>query len=546
MGSTVASAEAGLTRWAQRVAGLVLVIAAVDLLVSASRADGVTSCRAVWLGGLASAILAQTGRPSVTQIWCGRVIAAVVGTSAAVVLVAHLMGHPIGPTLRTATSILYLSGASLLMLVRRRWAGLVWGVLLSAAMAAPVATVVGHTFRATSVVQMAETTGQGLPTAIGVLLLAAAAALARPDRNPIAWFLARSDRWSLLRLVVVLCGLPFLVSVARLPFLALGLGNQAAWILATTSATVIIGVVTFYASQREQRLLIERAEAEKRYRMLADNAVDVVFHLHGGRVAWVSPSVTAAFGDPPERWVGSDLSVHIHDDDLIAATTTMLDIDCKTTASARFRVRTSSGKYHWVDGNAKSYLDADGNTDGIIAALRIVDGQVEAQERLDRLARFDTLTGLLNRSEVLDRLDSALVQRCSPNAQLGILFCDIDHFKSINDTFGHSAGDVVLSTIAARITDSVRNGDTVGRVGGDEMVVLLPGIRNIDDAAGVAEKIRCRAAEPIYHAGQMICATLSIGATVAVPGEPATAVTARADVAMYRAKQARRNAVVRI
>ena len=162
------------------------------------------------------------------------------------------------------------------------------------------------------------------------------------------------------------------------------------------------------------------------------------------------------------------------------------------------------------------------------------------------MARFDTLTGLPNRAEVIGRMESALEQPRSAGSDLGILFCDVDHFKTINDTLGHAAGDVVLATLAARISESIRQGDTVGRMGGDEMVVLLPGVHSLDEAALIAEKIRCRAAEPIDHDGRTIRATLSIGATVSAPGESATAVTARADEAMYQAKQARRNTVVRI
>jgi diguanylate cyclase (GGDEF)-like protein/PAS domain S-box-containing protein len=408
-------------------------------------------------------------------------------------------------------------------------------------------------FKAVSDVILTESTGQRISTAVAVLLLVAATVLARPDRNPIAWLLTRPDRWALLRLVGVLGGLPLLVGVSRLPFLALGLGTEAAWILATTIATLIAGVAVFYLSQREQGLLIDkellsrqRAEAEMRYRILADNAVDVVFHLHGNTVTWVSPSVAAAFGEPPPQWIGSDLSLRIHPDDLEAVATAVRGIGPDRPVLARFRVRAADGGYHWVDGNAKPYIDADGNPDGLIAALRMVDDQVEAQQRLDRLARFDTLTGLPNRAEVIGRLESALQQPRSPGSDLGILFCDVDHFKTINDTLGHAAGDVVLATLAARISESIRQGDTVGRIGGDEMVVLLPGVHSVDEAARIAEKIRCRAAEPIHHDGRTIQATLSIGATVSVRGESATAVTARADEAMYQAKQARRNTVVRI
>lgn len=127
-----------------------------------------------------------------------------------------------------------------------------------------------------------------------------------------------------------------------------------------------------------------------------------------------------------------------------------------------------------------------------------------------------------------------------------MLFCDVDHFKTINDTWGHAVGDLVLSTMAGRIRDCVRAGDTVGRVGGDEMLVLLPQLHNMDEAATVGEKIRSCAAEPIPHEGVLIHATLSIGVTLAVPGELVSTMTARADVAMYEAKRSGRNTVTRI
>lgn len=540
--------EAPLTLWGRAAAVVVLALAAFDLV-----GRHTAPWTAVWLAGLAVAVLLQSGRPSRLRTWLGRGLAAAMGVVAAVVLIEHLAGKSLGPPPRTAASVLYLSGAVVLMRIDRRRTGLLWGICLLAAVATPLATVMGHMFKAVSDVSLMESTGQRISTAVAVLLLVAATVLARPDRNPSAWLLARPDRWALLRLVGVLGGLPLLVGLSRLPFLALGLGTEAAWILATTIATAIAGVAVLYLSQREQGLLIDkellsrqRADAEMRYRILADNAVDVVFHLHGSRVTWVSPSVAAAFGEPPPQWIGSDFSRRIHTDDLEGVATAVQGIGPHKPVLARFRVRTAEGGYHWVDGNAKPYIDADGHPDGLIAALRIVDDQVEAQQRLDRLARFDTLTGLPNRAEVIGRLESALEQPRSPGSDLGILFCDVDHFKTINDTLGHAAGDVVLATLAARISESIRQGDTVGRMGGDEMVVLLPGVHSLDEAARIAEKIRCRAAEPIHHDGNTIQATLSIGATVSVPGESANAVTARADEAMYQAKQARRNTVVRI
>ncbi len=538
--------EARLRWWALSAIAAVLVVVMLDLSGWVSSIDDLKSWTPLWLTGLAAAVALQTGAPPQWQVRVARTLAAATGVHAGIMLVEHLNGHPFGPSPRTAASILYLAVAVGLMRVDRRPASVLWGIFLLGASTAPTITVMGHLFRVISRVHLTESTGQGIATAVGVLLLAAATVLGRPDRNPVAWLLARRDRWALLRLIGVLAGLPLVVSLARLPFLALDLGSEAAWILATTISTSIVGVIAFYFSQREQHLLIERANAERRYRILADNAVDVIFHLHGARVTWVSPSVEAAFGEPPAQWIGSDLRDRIAPEDLPAVTAAVNEMRSGTVGSARFRVGTSDGGYHWVDGNAKPYLDEDGATDGMIAALRIVDAQVEAERRLDRLARFDTLTGLPNRAEFIARLESELAQNRSPGSQLGILFCDVDHFKTINDTFGHAVGDVVLATLATRISDTIRVGDTVGRMGGDEMVVLLPGVHSADEAGEIAEKIRCRAAEPIEYEGQTICPTLSIGATVSTPGESASSVTARADEAMYQAKQARRNMVVRI
>ena len=103
----------------------------------------------------------------------------------------------------------------------------------------------------------------------------------------------------------------------------------------------------------------------------------------------------------------------------------------------------------------------------------------------------------------------------------------------------------MLTTLASRIRESVRHGDTVGRTGGDEILVVLPVFYNIDEVARIGEQIRSRAAEPIHESGQTIKVTLSIGAVLAAPGETGTTTLARADAAMYGAKT-RRDAVISI
>ncbi|MCV7091217.1 sensor domain-containing diguanylate cyclase [Mycobacterium interjectum] len=526
---------------------------------------------ALWLAALGAAVLAQSGNPSRGGVWAGRGFALVVGALAAIILAEYANGGsssaldqvwfadavrasqqtwPGRPSPQTAASALLLAAAAALIRVDRR-TRVIWPACMAAGAAIPFVTVGAYLFNTLSLVGYSPSTGQALMTAFALLLLAAATSLARPDRFPVAWLLARPDRTSLLRLVGILAGFPVIVALSRPVFLGLGLGEHAEWTFSVLVGALVVGAVTFYLSQREQKLLIEkelvskeRADAEMRYRILAENAVDIIVHLRDREIAWISPSVEAALGRPPQAWAGSDFNRHIHPQDLETVITALRRVAAGESVLQRFRVRADDGSYHWVEGHGKPYVDAEGNTDGLIAAVRIVDDQVEAEQRLERLARFDTLTGLVNRAEAMDRLASALQQTQPAGTYVGVLFCDVDHFKDINDTWGHGIGDFVLATLAARIRGSVRRGDTVGRTGGDEILVLLPGVRSIDELGQIAEKIRCRAAEPIHVSGKTFRATLSIGATLALPGDSEDTITARADAAMYRAKLGDRNTVV--
>lgn len=561
----------------------VLVVAAVNWIGWATDVDRLTRIYSTWapmppwssllLAIVALSIYLQSDPPGRVRVWSGRVLAVIVVAVTLAYIIERVIDRSIGADLpwlgdllrgerlslpgrphpRSAVSILLLALGVALLRVEGRWIRVAWPLCLFGALATPTITIIGHMFKVVSEVNLTSSTGQGPSTALCVALLVVAALVTRSDRSPVAWLMARPDRWSLLRLGIVVSGLPLLVGLWRLPFLALNLGTDAAWILSTAVATLAIGAVAFYLSQREQGLLLERerlsgqrAEAEARYRILADNAVDIVVHVRGNRVAWISPSVEAALGVPPYRLIGTDLAERIHPDDLGLVLGAVDEMSTEKPALERFRVRAASGKFHWVEGHAKPYVDAQGRTDGLITAMRVVDDKVEAERRLEQLARYDTLTGLANRAEAIARFNVALEEESVPGIRVGVLFCDIDHFKTINDTWGHLTGDVVLSTIGARISVCVAEGDTVGRLGGDEILVLLNGVRDLDEVVEIAETIRKRAAEPIHFADQTIQATLSIGATVAAPGESVYTLMARADVAMYAAKRAGRDTVTRI
>ncbi len=572
-----------LTRWGRAALAIVLVIAAVTRLGWFMHVREMTRLFTGWppmrpwvafvLAVLAVAVWAQSGAPSKPRIWLGRGLAAAIAAIAAAFLFERITGRSLGadmmwlrdvtredpwtspdrPSPRGGTSLMFLSLGIGLIRVDRRWVRVIWPVLLLGALISPVITIIGHMFKAVSEVTLTSSTGQGPLTAICMILLVGATVVSRSDRSPVAWLIERPDRWSLLRLGLVVAGLPILVGLWRLPFLALDLGSDAAWILSTACATLGVGVVAFYLSQREQGLMLDRehlsdqrAEAEARYRILADNAVDVIVHLRGDEIAWISPSVQGALGQPPQRMIGAKFWQGIHPDDVELVAGAMERMTAEKPSLQRFRLRAADGRYHWVEGHGKPYVDSNGNIDGVISALRVVDDKVEAEQRLEHLARYDTLTGLVNRAEAIARFNAALQSERPPGVRLGVAFCDIDQFKTLNDTFGHLAGDVVLSTVAARIRVSVRDGDTVGRLGGDEILVLLNGVHDLDEVVAIAEKIRRRVDEPIHFSGQSVRATLSIGVTLADPGESVYSMMARADVAMYAAKRAGRNTVNKI
>jgi diguanylate cyclase (GGDEF)-like protein/PAS domain S-box-containing protein len=168
--------------------------------------------------------------------------------------------------------------------------------------------------------------------------------------------------------------------------------------------------------------------------------------------------------------------------------------------------------------------------------------RVQAEQRIWHVAHHDALTGLPNRTLLHDRLEQGLAQALRDNHRVGVMFLDLDRFKSINDSLGHPVGDELLKQVAVRLEAAVRAVDTVSRLGGDEFIIVLRELAGPDDAVLVAEKILKALAAPVPALGHDLHVTPSIGISIYPDdGTEALQLMKNADTAMYHAKASGRN-----
>jgi diguanylate cyclase (GGDEF)-like protein/PAS domain S-box-containing protein len=288
------------------------------------------------------------------------------------------------------------------------------------------------------------------------------------------------------------------------------------------------------------------ADSEEHFRLLADNSSDVVVRLRDDIIDWASPALTATLGWAPSEWAGRSVEEFIHPDDRGVIDRVRGPVEAGDTWVTTMRLRAKDGSPHWVEVHAGAFLTPDGEHDGTVASFRIVDAEIEAQQALTRRATYDDLTGALKRDPALEQLQQIGHHPRRPGAETGVLFMDIDDFKSINDTHGHAAGDTLLKAITQRIQDTIRADDSVARMGGDEFLVTLKALHDLNEAIDVAEKLRSACALPTPTEQGPMTVTVSIGVTLADPIETGDQIVARADQAMYRAKRAGRNTVAAI
>lgn len=206
------------------------------------------------------------------------------------------------------------------------------------------------------------------------------------------------------------------------------------------------------------------------------------------------------------------------------------------------RYRHKNGRYIWVNLTSSLVWDASGKPKYYSTVVEDISRRKQVEGELLHLANHDALTGLPNRSLLLDRLSQAIAFADRFSSEVAVMLIDLDRFKNINDSLGHDVGDKIILEISARLLSKVRHGDTVARWGGDEFVVVLGDMGREEAVANFAQKLLEALSQPMTIEGHELYPAGSIGVSLyPKDGDDANALLRNADTAMYRAKDAGRN-----
>ncbi|MEG3180949.1 sensor domain-containing diguanylate cyclase [Sphingomonas sp. LT1P40] len=291
----------------------------------------------------------------------------------------------------------------------------------------------------------------------------------------------------------------------------------------------------------KHRLALAVAESEARYRLIAEHASDAVLTVDpAGDILFASPSVRELAGFDPAALIGKSTFAFIAEGDRerTRAAHKLAIAQPDRIHRFEFRAATASGTIRWFESTARAVTGEDGEVATIVTVIRDLSHRKAREADLERQAATDPMTGVLNRRAFQERLAR---YRDSGDGPAALALFDLDHFKRVNDSHGHEAGDSALLVFADVLRGNLRSEDVIGRLGGEEFAVLFPG-RTASDALAACERVR-RSLEDTRIGTPPVSFTITVSTGVAPVrhGETSEAVFRQADAALYRAKALGRN-----
>jgi len=332
------------------------------------------------------------------------------------------------------------------------------------------------------------------------------------------------------------------------------------WVRGLAALVLLFDFYTVYQHLQLHRIRRQLAERDQLFQLISENAADMIALVDGeGRRLYNSPAYEKILGYSSEDLKTTSSFEQIHPDDRLRVLQAAENARMSGQGECvEYRIRHKDGSWRTLESTASAIRNAQGQTDKLVIVNRDITERKRAEELLAHNAFHDALTDLPNRALFLDRLQHALtLSKRHPDYKFAVLLIDVDEFKVINDSLGHTAGDQLLIQIGQRLKDAVRRADTVARprvggekdkpanddrlarLGGDEFTILLDDIRDPIEAVRVAERVQAELATPFVVDRQEIVISASIG--IASSSNPHTQVEdlmRDADIAMYRAKRA--------
>ncbi len=308
----------------------------------------------------------------------------------------------------------------------------------------------------------------------------------------------------------------------------------------------LVGAVVNFIDISERRSTEEALrESEARFRALAEQSTDWIWSVDAaGHHTYSNPRGVASLGYSLDAFLALTPENLLHPDDLplYRETYELARAARQGWHNVVLRWRHQDGSYRIYESNASPIFDESGTLTGFQGVDRDVTERKQAEARIEFLAHHDALTGLPNRVLLRDRFEHALATAERSRTRVAMMFLDLDNFKVVNDTLGHAAGDQLLLTVVARLAACTRDSDTISRQGGDEFIVLLGDMPDLETVERIASKILVQLAEPVDVNGHALNATCSIGiAMYPDDGSSFDTLLQKADAAMYNAKGAGRN-----